>query len=455
MRENEFEKKVQQKMEGFNLSPSTGVWVEVERRIRKEKKRRFMIWLFFGLIGIGGGLTVLLVTHNKRSTTGITQNRTMKQAGIPQPVAEKKEKTSSTITLNKSVDSIDKKKENRTVHVNESIKNSPATPIAIPEKSQRKPFIASIKTQIPVKNDPKTLDNAGVIAKPVEKMPVQPVADLTVAAEAKPVDTVKTVPLVVVTPAQEKKDSVVTEQPVVKKEKKPQKWDWGITISGGRSSIVNGFFGNPVRGNVLSAGGPTGGPPSSPVDMSPSGIRPSFSWSVAVFGQRRLSKKLDVLAGLDYHYMSTKINTGNRVDSSRIVNNYSGVLQVNSFYRTGNTSSYTSQYHFIRLSGTLSWKIFGGKKFKLNWDNGIGYSRLLGSTMLHYNSAIYGFYKDNRLLTKDHLSVSTGFSFPVSKKWVINPYASYSLTPVMKGDHSQKTNFTDYGIRLRLLLNKK
>ncbi|MBK5272179.1 MAG: hypothetical protein JJE22_14310, partial [Bacteroidia bacterium] len=49
---NEFEKKVQQRMEQLNLAPSDEVWLEVERRIRKEKKRRrFIIWFFlFGAL---------------------------------------------------------------------------------------------------------------------------------------------------------------------------------------------------------------------------------------------------------------------------------------------------------------------------------------------------------------------------------------------------------------------
>jgi hypothetical protein len=49
---NEFEKQVQQKMDELQLRPSTEVWEEVEKRIRKEKKRR---WLHYCWAEPAGG----------------------------------------------------------------------------------------------------------------------------------------------------------------------------------------------------------------------------------------------------------------------------------------------------------------------------------------------------------------------------------------------------------------
>ena len=39
MQENEFEKRVQKKMEEFRLRPSDVVWERVEEELRKKKKR--------------------------------------------------------------------------------------------------------------------------------------------------------------------------------------------------------------------------------------------------------------------------------------------------------------------------------------------------------------------------------------------------------------------------------
>jgi hypothetical protein len=51
---NEFEKKMQQRMEELKLAPSGEVWVEIEQRIRKEKKKRrafFWLPLLFLMLG--------------------------------------------------------------------------------------------------------------------------------------------------------------------------------------------------------------------------------------------------------------------------------------------------------------------------------------------------------------------------------------------------------------------
>jgi len=53
MQANEFEKKVQQTMDGFRLRPSDDVWQNVERRIRERKrKRRIIFFILFSLIGL-------------------------------------------------------------------------------------------------------------------------------------------------------------------------------------------------------------------------------------------------------------------------------------------------------------------------------------------------------------------------------------------------------------------
>ena len=57
MRENEFEKRVREKMEQLGFEPSESVWAGVDKEISKGKKRRVpLFWLFFvsGLLLAGG-----------------------------------------------------------------------------------------------------------------------------------------------------------------------------------------------------------------------------------------------------------------------------------------------------------------------------------------------------------------------------------------------------------------
>jgi hypothetical protein len=58
--QNEFEKKIQQQMEGFSLTPADGVWDKVAARITREKKRRRLVIFWWTasilIIGIGAGV---------------------------------------------------------------------------------------------------------------------------------------------------------------------------------------------------------------------------------------------------------------------------------------------------------------------------------------------------------------------------------------------------------------
>ena len=73
---NEFEKQVQQKMKEFDLRPSEEVWMEVERRIRKEKKRRwFILWFLFPVLLTGAGVTIYSLTTTNKKSIGSNQDQ--------------------------------------------------------------------------------------------------------------------------------------------------------------------------------------------------------------------------------------------------------------------------------------------------------------------------------------------------------------------------------------------
>jgi hypothetical protein len=75
--------------------------------------------------------------------------------------------------------------------------------------------------------------------------------------------------------------------------------------------------------------------------------------------------------------------------------------------------------------------------------------------MLHfdYNQRIY--YKDNRLLNKNQLFFKTAIDIPVSKRFTIGPFASFSLGSALRYSDSAKRHYTNYGVQLRIPLNKK
>ena len=45
MAQNEFEKKVQNMMKDFKITPSELVWEKLEKEIKPTKRRRFVLWI--------------------------------------------------------------------------------------------------------------------------------------------------------------------------------------------------------------------------------------------------------------------------------------------------------------------------------------------------------------------------------------------------------------------------
>ena len=471
MQENDFEKNVQHRMDELQLYPSAEVWPEVERRIRKEKKRRFIFWwpLFFLLVG-GGIAAGILFTNKKEKAGEITaKNNTAKKLQSP-PVKTIVPKPVQTLTSTDTRDIPGSRNDTGIIKEDNSeakitsgngVKtrlpaNKPAVkePAMIEKWEKNNPGITKENLIITEKQNTDQ-NNPPAVTTVVQLKPVNDLPDSTRGSDIAVVEKKEIQQKNRQEPPPQTTDSIKKEQKTKATDKKSKKWDWGITLSGGGSTTVNGlhFFDNKLYSNSSLQ---LLGSPGTSDSRNSSIIRPSASFGAGLYIKRPVSKKLDINIGLSYSYLSTKMTVGNRVDSARVINNYySQGLSVNNFYRPAGNSSYTNRYHFIGLSGDISWRIINGNALKVYWDNGLSYNRLLGSSMLHFDFNLPGYYKDNKRLIKDQLFFSTGLSIPVSKRIIINPFASYSLTPVLKNSDSLRTHYTNYGIRFRLLLNKK
>jgi hypothetical protein len=59
-----FENKLEQELNGLRIEPSEAVWLEVEARIQKERKRRIIIWWIFSSCILIAGTGVLITEEN-------------------------------------------------------------------------------------------------------------------------------------------------------------------------------------------------------------------------------------------------------------------------------------------------------------------------------------------------------------------------------------------------------
>src|SRR5687768_14538741 len=89
MSDHEFEKRVHREMDELRLRPSEGVWAEVERSLRREKRRRrTLLWLpLMGLLLTAGGYLIFTDTNGNRENALANSQATEKQgsqkAGAP------------------------------------------------------------------------------------------------------------------------------------------------------------------------------------------------------------------------------------------------------------------------------------------------------------------------------------------------------------------------------------
>jgi len=124
MSDHEFEKKVQSSLEQLRLRPSVAVWAEVERNIRRDKRRRRMImWLPVCLLFLGaGGYFMLQGNHSSDK----------------QPVAAVHTIPSSSNTNTTSSDNTSTQAKDNTAHTgtNETAQDNQQPPVTAAEQQQ-------------------------------------------------------------------------------------------------------------------------------------------------------------------------------------------------------------------------------------------------------------------------------------------------------------------------------
>lgn len=478
---NDFEKQVQQKMDELKFAPSAEVWTEVEKRIRKERKRRVIFWWLIPGLLLGGAAIYLLNNKGEEKIIAKQEQVQSKQkeenSNLIQPpttitttdnaTQENIIQTNDITDKNKAAGVLPKKdrpgvdqSENAEINVikaatkKKAKEGSTMNELAIGENQQTSVVDAATKKkeqeQIVTTTEAMTIVND----KPAENKNVTIESKDSVLSVAK--EETKNV---------EEQKIVTEESPVSAKKKDKKKWDVGFGIQGGSSNtIVGRLFGGMMffDASPLYSTPGSGQSTSQPVYLSTP--RNGFSKGIEFFVQKSISKKLDFRGAVQYNYLSTHIRTGSRVDSSRLVNNsLSDEKSIESFYRPPSGGSadqpYTNRYHLAGLSATLSWKIIGGKKFSLNWDNSIALNQLLSTNTLHYDRDLRAYYTDFKPFRKTQLFIGTGLSVPLIRRdnfsITLNPFAQVGLRTVLKRNDGEGSHFVNAGFALKFFFPHK
>jgi hypothetical protein len=506
MRENEFERKVQQQMEELRIRPSDETWERVEKELREKKKRRGAVLFFImaGLLLLGySGYTFLSTSSNQP----VARNEVKKSpVETVQPSINTPANTTNTTTYNNSAVAVKPGKtpitnqpdeitnadrllkSEKLAVVRENAADRRKNKNVISEGEIRAVISTSTETAIldkqpdqternPVKQpeDKKDDNISNSIASSTIVNKNQIATDSAIATDSTiaKADVIKT------------QDSVTEEsKPAIAKNKNKSKLKFGVELSGGFISSQNKVFGfsdgngaksllDAIQSAYTTTPGGVGTGTNSPrVIIPPSHVNAGKSLRIGIIAQKSISKRSSLSAGLRYAYADESLKVGAIRDTVVRSNSYS--FSQNFFAASGVRSAYgsaaaaprapikyTNRYHFLEIPLMYQTQLAKGKKVEMLWNAGIAPGFLIGTNALVYDTAASGvYYKNDNAFKRFHFNMQTGFAleFGNNKKfqWSLGPTVSLDMTRLMKEEvFTEKRYFLYTGLTGRVFLNSR
>jgi hypothetical protein len=499
MSDHEFEKKVQQRMDDLKMRPSEAVWAEVEKNLRREKRRRrTLIWLpILGVLLTAGGYFIYSGT-GKPNDGSLVNNPSAEKAVAPSvadaqtsaPATEPA--SSSTVKNNESLSknstpsgkgekaasivaqptpSIDQPvaAEKNKARVNKLSKTSSAKTIIVtgdsePDRTARNKINRNTQaTKEPTqkiivtnKDSARTqIDSNAVVENRLRPATPFNIDRSYYAIKIK--DDIVTAPVLA--------NDIAFKRPSAKKYPVASKWQWGVTAGGGVSNISEGSLFEllkSVRVEDLTNAGPSyNGIPPAPAP-EPSAIEPGILYSAGAFVQKDISKRLTLSAGLQYSHWSVNTRVGRRDNSLRSVNtsNFDQQLVGYSYSANLGLRDYTNYYHFVELPVMLSYRFNRSRRTPLVLDGGLSLSRLVYTNALHFDGISRVYYENDDFFNKLQAGLNAGLKIgflQYSKHpiWV-GPNLRYFASGLIKSDIAPagSQHLWSFGINAKMLLKK-
>lgn len=500
MPESEFDKQVQQEMEGLRLRPSAAVWENVEKELRRKKRRRYIVffWLLagLGLLGYSGYFLTQKGKPTLAESSGTPADHSGKNKAVQQPVQSvtaPSTSTPSTSTIDPTdntnpVDQNIQLKENTTITAAQPATAAPANSEGLNSNKTIRKRKAGSGDQLSAGKD--HLTGAGKRKNDRTELPVAEsrIKKETNTPEVKETEnkttdiTAQTPPVTSQDSVKAKADSAVaaappaeTKAPVVKKQSS-SKIKWSIDLGVGGSGPISSPFliGDPDKSNRVSydqngmyspsPGSPLVTPPinyGGPVYYPRSDIKPGPAFRIGILGEWAISKRSSIVSGLQYQYQSNNIRTGYYMDTSLVFNNNAAQqVSVRSLYQGMQQKTFTNRFHYLQIPVTFQWQVNKGKKMPILLNAGLSAGYLLTTNALVYDSLQGGiYYHDKHAFNRFMFSFNTGLAFRFGNnkpiQWSIGPEVSMGLRSQVKEGYDKKQYPLYLGIQARLYWPKK
>lgn len=480
MLENDFEKQVRQKMNGLHLRPGAEVWEEVERRIRKKKRKRIIIlWFLFAGLFLSGGWWLSGQLAEKKSLTN------KEQEGIIESTTGRVERKQPVVNANGTNSGNDKEMTDdiileqvsgtnelldRSVMPAGAGSQSRAVRQQLPGLKQTKKSIQqqTIDSSSNKRSILQTQYNDNAPKESVAAIPDQPIEKpSTVTKIIEPVidsnnsNTVSKDQKSIVASAADTTNTVLDrdDAPFNKKDKKG-KWEIGFSGGLGTGRLTNGQISGIGQKSLAENFSSTAGSfPQGMTSYADSIPLTGTALQLGIYAKRKPGRKVDISTGLNFSTYTVKQRVGVFVDSVRSISNDLNSVTTGGFYRAGSLKYYPNRYYFLQVPLLLHWQLNRGEKLPpLLWENGLAVSFLVGSEAVVYDRVGRVFFKDKKFYNAVNLVYQTAFMARLFKEkkhpLSIGITYQYHISRLQKINPPDFNYLSSFGIKLSWVLKK-
>jgi hypothetical protein len=470
MREDKFEKQVREKMEQLGFEPSESVWTGVDKEINQEKKRRVpLFWLFFipGLLLAGSAYYYMA----NKNTTGIIPRKNAEHpiAKIPEQKSSGKKQIGQPAPPSAESQKINNEKnngvaDNKQQHFDGT---SPSNRKRVDKTMGTSPAKNPAHNSVNAKNKETDETGQGVAAAGTADIVInnynsKPAKSETGKDNNKRIDSAVAKMNAAEQENKSKKDSVISSATAKNKDQKTISSGWKIGFTGGlgSSNLNQNLFNSvktlsPVTLSTNLPAAPNGGY----VNYSSSEIKPGFSFLAGAFVSRNLSKRISFSAGLNYHYYSTTIKTGIKINTTLVTtNSFYQTIVANSYYENAQTQTFTNQYHLIEIPLSVNFQLNKSKRMPFIWELGLTPGYIVSSNALYYdpNTNVYfsNYLKPNSMQLNGVTAFMFGFQMHKSE-WQIGPQLQYGFTGFVNTNDGNPGHLFYAGLKISFIPGKK
>ncbi len=505
MQENEFEKRVQKKMEELSFVPSDSVWHKVDEELRPKREKRYLLWMLpLAIVLIGIGWWKWAIYNNNNLKPSVAANESSKQSTKPNVISVKPNVSGNPdVSANKSTDANKSNNASKLHAINKSDSANPNKIISKPgfattpngdhkqevivnksdlaaqsnainhgKKDIRKQQAASNKNLLSpsinnLKQEDKspTLSSLNVDNKKVRSTEAAKITDEIINNDSnksspltKPditakeqnkkltVDTASDKNYKMATLEKVKEDSSETKP--VKIVMKQKKWEKVILIQAGWSNYGGSLFNNTfgimdINSNAMLSPGS-----SIPGLNFPNKITKGAAFAIGAGIKRSLNKRMKIGIAIQYSFFSTNMRIGRAVLDSVGFSSSSRAQYFNTM-----ENNYTNKFHVAELPVSLEYKLL--RKLPLQLSGGASYGYLLRTNALTYNNITNMYYYNRSNYLSNYLNIFSSLQYQFLQKGKVRvqsgPMILYNTIVPEKASRIGVPHLYSYGLKTDII----